>query len=52
MKRLRIAIAISAAGMATLLFPSHAAAQEKLLRGKDRIDTPAVGTGLCVHTLY
>lgn len=28
----------------------HAA--EKLERGKDRIDTPAVGSGLCVHNLF
>ncbi len=28
----------------------HAA--EKLERGKDRIDTPAIGSGLCVHNLF
>ena len=28
----------------------HAA--EKLERGKDRIDTPAIGAGLCVHNLF
>lgn len=27
-------------------------AQGKLERGKDRIDTPAVGAGLCVHNLF
>ncbi len=27
-------------------------AQEKLERGKDRIDTPAIGAGLCVHNLF
>lgn len=28
------------------------AAGEKLERGKDRIDTPAIGDGLCVHNLF
>jgi sialate O-acetylesterase len=27
-------------------------AEEKLERGKDRIDTPAIGSGLCVHNLF
>jgi sialate O-acetylesterase len=27
-------------------------AAEKLERGKDRIDTPAIGSGLCVHNLF
>ncbi|MFM2141536.1 MAG: hypothetical protein RLZZ476_80 [Verrucomicrobiota bacterium] len=27
-------------------------AEEKLERGKDRIDTPAIGNGLCVHNLF
>ena len=30
--------------------PVHAA--EKLEQGKDRIDTPAIGSGLCVHNLF
>lgn len=36
----------------SLLFGAPLFAQEKLERGKDRIDTPAVGTGLCVHNLF
>ncbi|WP_395718967.1 sialate O-acetylesterase [Prosthecobacter sp.] len=27
-------------------------AEEKLERGQDRIDTPAIGSGLCVHNLF
>ena len=27
-------------------------ASDKLEQGKDRIDTPAIGTGLCVHNLF
>lgn len=34
----------------SLTAPLHAA--DKLEQGKDRIDTPAVGTGLCVHNLF
>jgi sialate O-acetylesterase len=34
----------------TLIHPLHGA--EKLKHGTDRIDTPAVGTGLCVHNLF
>ena len=36
----------------SLLLGAPLFAQEKLERGKDRIDTPAVGTGLCVHNLF
>jgi sialate O-acetylesterase len=27
-------------------------AEEKLERGKDRIDVPAIGAGLCLHNLF
>lgn len=45
-------ITVAVVGMATFLFLSHATAEEKLVRGKDRIDVPAVGTGLCLHNLF
>ena len=35
-----------------LLFVAQATAQEKLERGKDRVDVPAVGAGLSVHNLF
>ena len=38
--------------LATVIFISRGAAEEKLERGKDRIDVPAIGTGLCVHNLF
>jgi sialate O-acetylesterase len=31
---------------------SQVRAEEKLVNGQDRIDTPAIGTGLCVHNLF
>lgn len=36
----------------SLLLIAPLFAQEKLERGKDRIDTPTVGPGLCVHNLF
>jgi sialate O-acetylesterase len=39
-------------GLALAAFSSHVSAEDKLVRGKDRIDAPAVGAGLCVHTLF
>lgn len=30
----------------------HAWAEEKLVPGKDRIDVPAIGEGLCLHNLF
>lgn len=45
-------ITTAVAGLATFLFLSPITAEEKLVRGKDRIDVPAVGTGLCVHNLF
>lgn len=38
--------------MATALFPARAESAEKLEKGKDRIDTPAIGSGLCVHNMF
>jgi sialate O-acetylesterase len=46
MKRLLFATWVAIACTATL----HA--EEKLERGQDRIDTPAIGSGLCVHNLF
>jgi sialate O-acetylesterase len=40
-------VAVTASSMTT-----QARAAEKLERGKDRIDTPAIGSGLCVHNLF
>ena len=40
------------AGLAAALLTMTARAQEKLLPGKDRIDTPAIDTGLCVHNAF
>lgn len=37
--------------LATMFF-SRAAAEEKLERGKDRVDVPAISTGLSVHNLF
>ena len=33
-----------------LATPLHS--EQKLVRGSDRIDTPAIGSGLCVHNLF
>lgn len=38
--------------LALLCGAAWCAAEEKLERGKDRIDVPAIGTGLCVHNLF
>ena len=40
------------AGLAAMLLAPPGAAEEKLERGKDRIDVPAIGAGLCVHNLF
>lgn len=40
------------AGLVALLVLSPAGAEEKLERGKDRIDVPAIGDGLCLHNLF
>ena len=58
MKRLLLATSVVAAAL--LLFATWVAiactsalhAEEKLERGQDRIDTPAIGSGLCVHNLF
>jgi sialate O-acetylesterase len=46
MKRLLLAAWVACAWAATV------PATEKLEPGKDRIDTPAIGDGLCVHNLF
>jgi len=40
------------AALAASLLTLTARAQEKLVPGKDRIDTPAIDTGLCVHNAF
>ena len=40
------------AGWISLLILSQAGAEEKWERGRDRIDVPAVGAGLCLHNLF
>ena len=40
------------AGLVTLAGVPQAGAEEKLEPGKDRIDVPAIGTGLCLHNLF
>lgn len=40
------------AGLAVSFLAITARAQEKLVPGKDRIDTPATGPGLCVHNAF
>jgi hypothetical protein len=40
------------AGLVTLTGIPPAGAEEKLVPGKDRIDVPAIGTGLCLHNLF
>ena len=40
------------AGIVTLAGISQAGAEEKLVPGKDRIDVPAIGDGLCLHNLF
>jgi len=50
MKKIRYTALL--AGVATLLVLSHAAAEEKLERGNDRVDVPAVGAGLCLHNVF
>lgn len=48
----KLGAAVALASLACAHFVAHAAAEEKLERGKDRIDVPAIGTGLCVHNLF
>lgn len=40
------------AGFVILTGIPQAGAQEKLVPGKDRIDVPAIGDGLCLHNLF
>ena len=48
----RIRYTVWLAGLISLLVLSHAGAEEKLESGKDRIDVPAIGAGLCLHNLF
>jgi len=49
MKKLTIALVTL---LTALLTVSSAAAQPKLEAGKDFIEAPAVGRGLCLHNLF
>jgi len=50
MSKLRYVAAVTS--LITLLLISPGEAQEKLERGKNRIDVPAIGNGLCLHNLF
>ena len=43
---------VLAVGCIALAGISQAGAEEKLVSGKDRIDVPAIGDGLCLHNLF
>ena len=45
-------LAALVAGLFTLAGIPQAGAEEKLVPGKDRIDVPAIGNGLCLHNLF
>ena len=45
-------LAALVAGLITLTGIPQAGAEEKLVPGKDRIDVPAIGEGLCLHNLF
>ena len=48
----RIGSTVCLAGLISLLVLSQTRAEEKLVSGKDRIDVPAIGDGLCLHNLF
>jgi len=50
MKNIHLAIMLS--GLVAFIIADCVGAAEKLEQGKDRIDTPAIGEGLCVHNLF
>lgn len=43
---------IAAVASLVALLVSPGMAEEKLVRGKDRIDVPAIGMGLCLHNVF
>ena len=45
-------LGVLVAGLVTLTGIPQAGAEEKLVPGKDRIDVPAIGAGLCLHNLF
>jgi len=50
MKRIHCTVWLT--GLISLLVLSQGGAEEKLVPGKDRIDVPAIGAGLCLHNLF
>ncbi len=49
---MRIRYTALLAGLVALLVLSQAGAKEQVVPGKDRIDVPAIGDGLCLHNLF
>ena len=45
-------LAVLLVGLTASVMTTQVRAAEKLEQGKDRIDTPAIGSGLCVHNLF
>ncbi len=45
-------LAMLLVGLTAAITTTQVRAAEKLEQGKDRIDTPAIGSGLCVHNLF
>ena len=45
-------LVVLVAGLVTLTGFPQAGAEEKLEIGKDRMDVPASGDGLCLHNLF
>jgi sialate O-acetylesterase len=50
--RTRIVLALCAALMAFQTFVMAAGRPADLVRGKDRVDVPAIGEGFCLHNLF
>jgi len=50
--RTRIVLTVFAALIAFQTFVMAASWPADLVRGKDRVDVPAIGTGLCLHNLF
>lgn len=45
-------LALLLVSLTASIMTAQVRAAEKLEKGKDRIDTPAIGSGLCVHNLF
>jgi hypothetical protein len=49
---MRVSILAALTALSVSLPLSGVNAEEKLQRGKDRVDIPASGPGLCLHNLF